>query len=87
MLTSTGGMGTALVIEVSLSTASLLAWAWLTLDRGLFWRTDQTPAFGSGEAVANRRWPSFGVAILARERWRVEGRAYLPLRPGGSGAA
>jgi hopene-associated glycosyltransferase HpnB len=50
--------------------ASALAWLWLALLRGMFWRTDvRLPA-----TVAPARWPSVAVVVPARDE-----AALLPL--------
>lgn len=47
---------------------SCVAWAWLLLGQGLFWRTDQRLPRGSVEPVA---WPSVAVVVPARDEAEV----------------
>jgi hopene-associated glycosyltransferase HpnB len=48
---------------------ALLAWVWLTLLRGMFWRTDvRLP-----DAPAPHRWPSVAVVVPARDEAAIVG--------------
>jgi hopene-associated glycosyltransferase HpnB len=52
-----------------LAGVALLAWVWLALLRGMFWRTDvRLP-----DAPAPRRWPSVAVVVPARDEAAVLG--------------
>ena len=53
-----------LVISVGVSSLSLLAWLYLLLARGFFWRTDV--CLDAGEAGLSKPWPSVGVVVPAR---------------------
>ncbi|MFK0195529.1 glycosyltransferase [Kitasatospora sp. NPDC090308] len=50
------------------SVVSLLAWVWLAVGHGGFWRTDQRLPRGSGEPGA---WPSVVVLVPARDEAAV----------------
>lgn len=60
-------MNSSLAFAALLSTLSLLAWVWLVLARGRFWRTDQHLSFDwPYETEAQPSWPSVSVIIPAR---------------------
>src|SRR5258705_4851304 len=57
------------VITRTVAGAALLAWVWLALLRGMFWRTDvRLPG-----APAPRRWPSVAVVVPARDEAAILG--------------
>ncbi|PRH76238.1 glycosyl transferase family 2 [Streptomyces solincola] len=47
--------------------ASVVAWGWLLLGRGFYWRTDQRLPEAAEEAVEADRWPSVAVVVPARD--------------------
>jgi hopene-associated glycosyltransferase HpnB len=56
-----------LILRV-LAGVALLAWAWLTLARGMFWRTDvRLPAAPTPRRTADHRWPSVAIVVPARD--------------------
>jgi hopene-associated glycosyltransferase HpnB len=60
-----------LILRV-LAGVALLAWAWLTLARGMFWRTDiRLPAGPTPRRTADRRWPSVAIVVPARDEATV----------------
>ncbi|MGW2272777.1 glycosyltransferase [Streptomyces yangpuensis] len=64
------GLPTVATLAVAASCASLAAWLWLTLARGMFWRTDvRLPP-----RTAPARWPSVAIVVPARDE-----AAVLPL--------
>ncbi|MFJ6779046.1 glycosyltransferase [Streptomyces yangpuensis] len=64
------GLPTVATLAVAASCASLAAWLWLTLARGMFWRTDvRLPPH-----TAPARWPSVAIVVPARDE-----AAVLPL--------
>ncbi|HEY3009983.1 MAG TPA: glycosyl transferase family 2, partial [Micromonosporaceae bacterium] len=46
---------------------SVLVWLWLTLMRGMFWRTDVRLPAGADPSL----WPSVAVVIPARDEAEV----------------
>ncbi len=58
------GMQLLLVISVGVSSFSFVAWLYLLLARGFFWRTDIH--LDAGEAGLSRAWPSVGIVVPAR---------------------
>ncbi|WP_328474788.1 glycosyltransferase [Streptomyces sp. NBC_00448] len=57
---------------------SLVAWAWLLVGQGGFWRTDvRLPRGGGGEAV--KAWPDVAVVVPARDEAEVIGRSLASL--------
>ena len=57
---------TAIWVLLALSLASLTAWLWLALLRGMFWRTDVRLPEPSGADGDGRKWPSVAVLVPAR---------------------
>ncbi|WP_373287101.1 glycosyltransferase [Wenjunlia tyrosinilytica] len=56
-----------MTLLLPIAVVSLLAWVWLTLFQGFFWRTDvRLP-----ERTAPRRWPSVAVVVPARDEAEV----------------
>jgi glycosyltransferase involved in cell wall biosynthesis len=51
----------------AVAAAALLAWLWIALLRGLFWRTDQRLPAGA----APQRWPSLAIVVPARDEAAV----------------
>ena len=59
-------VATAIWVLLALSLASLTAWLWLALLRGMFWRTDVRLPEPSGADGDGRKWPSVAVLVPAR---------------------
>ncbi|MCH8089363.1 MAG: glycosyltransferase [Chloroflexi bacterium] len=72
-------MDTALWIASGIVTASMLAWTWLALSRGWFWRTDQRLEGRHEEAVGAGPWPSVAVVVPARNEAQVIPRSLSTL--------
>ena len=64
-------MATVIWVLLALSLASLTAWLWLALLRGMFWRTDIRLPDPSGADVDTRKWPSVAVLVPARNEAQV----------------
>lgn len=58
-----------LLISIGVTSASLMAWLYLLLARGSFWRTDIS--LTAADTSPNRDWPSVGVVIPARDEAAV----------------
>jgi hopene-associated glycosyltransferase HpnB len=59
-------MDITLLIAGLISTGSLLAWVWLLLGRGWFWRTDQRLDMHPIGAAKGLGWPSVSIIVPAR---------------------
>ena len=64
-------MTTAASVLLALSLASLTAWLWLALLRGMFWRTDVRLPDPPGAGGDGRKWPSVAVLVPARNEAKV----------------
>ena len=60
-------METLLLVSALVSGTSLLAWVWLVVARGQFWRTDQRLPLGSTESFPTSCWPAVEVVVPARD--------------------
>ncbi|MCK4246078.1 glycosyltransferase, partial [Candidatus Bipolaricaulota bacterium] len=61
-------MSSVVVVCGVVASGSLVAWLWLVLARGRFWRTDQElDAAVSTTADERDKWPSISVIIPARD--------------------
>ena len=70
--------GILLLLSALLTSACLVAWAWLVLARGQFWRTDQrlppTPPPSADNQLSvgsTAQWPGFRVVVPARNEAQV----------------
>ena len=63
----TAVMDTAISIALVVTATSLLAWVYLILGRGFFWRMDQRLNLHGGEAVESPHWPTVAVVVPARD--------------------
>ena len=64
-------MGTATWLLLALSLASLTAWLWLALLRGMFWHTDVRLTDPSGASGDGRKWPSVAILVPARNEAQI----------------
>ncbi len=59
-------MDAALYAALAVTGVSVLAWVYLILGRGLFWRMDQSLGPSSSEAVEGLTWPPVAAVVPAR---------------------
>ncbi len=64
-------VATAIWVLLALSLASLTAWLWLALLRGMFWRTDVRLPDPSGDDGDRRKWPGVAALVPARNEAQV----------------
>ena len=60
-------METLLLVSTIISGTSLLAWVWMVVARGQFWRTDHRLPPGRTDSPQTSHWPAVEVVIPARD--------------------